>query len=223
MSVKVIVYDFDGVLVDSNQIKQDAYIIAFQRLGVDLTEDCVKSAQRSGGNRFQVIDVLWNRLASEQRLPLRQTKEEAEKKLALDYDKICTDYAATCSEISGAENALRKISLKYPQYVNSATLEASLVSIIERRGWRPLFKGVLGSPASKTANLNFIFVAESVTPKEVLFVGDGYRDVAAAKETGCQFVGIRNAFNDFDTSSVTMLDDFTPFEKVAEALGLINV
>jgi len=78
----------------------------------------------------------------------------------------------------------------------------------------PFFRRIYGAPESKSINLTTIFLLERVSAREVLVVGDGYSDLESAREHGCEFVGVRNTFNDFDPSDPYTLDDLA---------GLLNI
>ena len=90
--------------------------------------------------------------------------------------------------------------------------------VVRWRGWEPFFRGVYGSPATKADNLGRILAAEGVPPGQALFVGDGRRDLAAARQLGARFVGVRNAFNDFDPAGLTMIDDLCGLERAVAEL-----
>jgi phosphoglycolate phosphatase-like HAD superfamily hydrolase len=74
--------------------------------------------------------------------------------------------------------------------VNSATPHRDLVGIVRGRGLLPWLDGVLGGPASKTANLRVALAAERVAPRQALLVGDGPDDLEAARTLGMFFVAI---------------------------------
>ena len=84
---------------------------------------------------------------------------------------------------------------------------AELRQYVERRGWTGYFGAVLGGPRSKGDNLAMVLDREQVTGDEVVFVGDGQRDLEAARGAGCRFIGVRNPFNDFDSHGLLLVSD----------------
>lgn len=70
MATRVIICDFDGVIVDSEGLKQDAYRLMFSEFGENIPEDAVCCACEKfadgRGNRFDVIREI---LLEENRLP----------------------------------------------------------------------------------------------------------------------------------------------------------
>jgi len=80
-----------------------------------------------------------------------------------------------------------------PCYINSATPQAPLEAIVEARGWRGFFAGVhgaTGSFATKVENLAAAAASQGLGPAEMVHVGDGENDNAAAAAFGCRFIGV---------------------------------
>ena len=74
----------------------------------------------------------------------------------------------------------RPASQKIAIFLNTATPVEEVQGILENRGLASLFDGVYGSPASKLENLQAIADRLGLQPDEILFVGDGEDDRAAA-------------------------------------------
>jgi phosphoglycolate phosphatase len=204
--IAVVVFDFDGVLVQSNQVKEDGFRIAFEDLDVPQAFIDACRAVWPDGNRFQIIREMIQRLRNEEKLGTSASVDDQVADYAERYNDICENYASTCPEVRGATDTLRTMSNVIPLYVNSLTLETPLRRIVEKRGWTVFFRNVLGSPRNKIENLQSILQAENVEASGMLFVGDGARDQRAALEVGCRFVGVRNSFNDFASQPETMID-----------------
>jgi phosphoglycolate phosphatase len=207
-----LVFDFDGVLVDSNAIKRRAYRDIFA--SVPDSQPVVDAVLRADteDDRFGVIRSILQGLGQAAIDLDPQVAQYAER-----YNAICEEHAATCREVSGATAALDNLSQRHPLYVVSATPEEPLRRVVDRRGWTGYFRDVLGRPRTKRENLTRLMHRERIGPEEVVFVGDGRRDLDAARSTGCHFVGVRNEFNDFDPSGVTMLDDLTSLRELVES------
>lgn len=212
--IKCLVFDFDGVLIDSNAIKRDAYFQIFANLGdIDpVVKGCLYA--QADGNRFQVIECILRQLESCGKLVGLSCRPDLVERFAQDYNDICEAYTATCPELDGVSACLQRLVRQYALYINSATLEEPLCRVVERRGWSGYFRGVFGSPRNKLDNLVRILQLENATGHEVVFVGDGMRDLAAAQAYGCNFVGIRNAYNDFDPTDLVMVDNWRELESV---------
>ena len=210
-----VVFDFDGVLVDSNAVKRRAYRDIFASTAG--SEPVVESVLESNteDDRFGVIRSILQGLGLDGldapgRLDLL-VAEYSDR-----YNAICEEHAATCAEIPGASAALTRLVTRHPLYVISATPEDPLRRIVQRRGWGRYFRDVLGRPRTKSENLARVIRGEGIAAAKIVFVGDGRRDLDAARQAGCRFVGVRNAFNDFDPVGLTMLNDLTRLPELVE-------
>ncbi len=216
---RCVVFDFDGVLVDSNATKRRAYFEIFADL--DPTGELVRAAvaTHGDGDRFQLIGAICERLVAAGQLPTHGATAATAADFATAYNEICEEFAATCAEIGGASAALEVLAPRCALYVNSATPQAPLRRIVARRGWEQHFRAVLGRPRSKVENLQDALEREGLAPHQAVMVGDGRHDIAAARTLGCRFVGVRNSFNDFDTAGLPMLDDLHGLPALLAELG----
>lgn len=188
--VRCIVFDFDGVLVDSNTIKRNAYFHIFVPL---LTTRPVVEAileANKNGDRYENIERILHGLVTSGSLNTDDVLGELIESYAEQYNRICEESVATCREIAGASACLTQLARRYALYVNSATPEGPLRRIVQRRGWQEHFRDVLGHPSTKANNLALILDREKVSGREVVFVGDSQQDLDAALHCGCRFVGL---------------------------------
>ena len=201
----VLVLDFDGVLVDSNAIKRQAYFEIFA--AVPGASSLVEGALRANpfGTRYDVIGTVLRLQASGPSMagapPSAAVAHYAER-----YNEICEGQAAICREMPEATACLRRLAARYPLYVNSATPEDSLRRVVARRGWSNLFRGVFGSPTTKADNLRRIMRETGTPPGNVLFVGDRDGDQRAARQCGCRFIGMAGPDADFTQAATTVAD-----------------
>jgi phosphoglycolate phosphatase-like HAD superfamily hydrolase len=205
--LRSVVFDFDGVLVDSNAVKRNAYFQIFA--GTGASDELIGQTllSQGDGDRYQIIAAILAGMVAAGLLAAERAGTGAVSELAAAYNGICEEYAASCAAIGGAEEALRALDERYGLYVNSATPEEPLRRIVARRGWAPHFRAVLGRPRSKAENLGLAMAREGCGPDATLLVGDGRHDLAAARLVGCHFIGVRNIFNDFEADGLTMIDD----------------
>ncbi len=210
--VKCIVFDFDGVLIDSNVIKRNAYFMIFSPIGS--TEQIIKKVlvKKYGGDRYQIIGHIIDELSVNGFLYKGCDREVMLQHYTGQYNKICEEYAVSCSEIKGVSKILPRLAGHYALYINSATPQAPLRRIVSRRGWGGYFRGVFGRPCTKIENLRKTLKFEEIINEDMLFIGDDHRDLEAAAQCGCRFVGMVHETSNFVSVPYYRARDFTGIE-----------
>ena len=210
--ITCVVFDFDGVLVDSNVVKRNAYFDIFAPLGATRPVVGAVLEDNRDSDRYQIIEHILRRLVMAGFLSADDQMDELIGKYAEQYNDICEEHAATCREIAGASECLPRLFRRYALYVNSATPEEPLRRIIHRRGWECYFRDVLGRPRTKTENLTKILEREMTSGAEVVFVGDNQQDLDAAHQCGCQFVGMMHNTSQFGFEPSYVVRDLAELE-----------
>ncbi|MGE4504001.1 MAG: HAD family hydrolase [Desulfovibrionaceae bacterium] len=179
------VFDFDGVLADSVEVKTRAFEQLYLPHGPDVAARVVKHHRTNGGmprrEKFHHYQYAF--------LGIPAT--------APDLDRLCTafsglvvDAVSSAKEIPGAEAFLRHWSSLIPLYVDSASPDKELDVILRRRGLDHFFRQVYGSNGNKRENLAAILDHGGYTPDRVLFFGDATSDLKAARTCGTGFIGL---------------------------------
>jgi phosphoglycolate phosphatase-like HAD superfamily hydrolase len=189
VQIRVIVFDYDGTLVDSNLIKRDAYRSLFQQdEKFDKLLDVVLESMPAGG-RYDIIREMLIRSSRKKWYPDKLSIEV--ERLAKSYDHIATEGAAICPERPGATILLEQLVQEYPLYILSTTLEESLRYIVKRRNWTRFFKLIRGYPCDKALELKAFAKTENIEISELLMVGDSELDRKAAQIAGSQFLYLK--------------------------------
>lgn len=179
-----ILFDFDGTLVESLNIKVAAFRSLYAGFGPDVAERAVAHYRaHTGVPRVQ-------RFADCHRELLGREPSEAElAALSADFRTLVEEEVIRCPEVAGARAFLDAYAARIPCYVVSATPQEELERIVERRGMTRYFADLLGSPPDKTALVHDLISTEWYDPRRVVMVGDGRADLAAAEAAGCRFIG----------------------------------
>lgn len=204
--LKVVVFDFDGVIIDSNQLKYDAFFQIFpSNQKIDPIIRNVLEIHREKSRYFIIKRIL---VKCQQKKYFEIGNLEGEVCFYADrYNSIVEIRAIECDEIEGARESLEELSKHYSLYINSSTPLEPLKRLVGRRGLSGYFKGVYGGPKSKIENLGDILAKEKIQGKEALVIGDGRSDLESARKFGCRFIGIRNIFNSLDGCCSNILSD----------------
>lgn len=210
---KVIVFDFDGVLVDSNRIKHDAWYDVFG----DLPED----EKRVAFEVFPKVEVRTRYVILDEVFKALGRPEDKRKELvqigAAKYNAITQEGIKRYGLIDGAKELLESASKKYHLYLNSSTPIEALNETVDMLGIRGFFSGIYGRPDTKESALEKIFAIENVDGNQTVFVGDAEFDRNAAEAYGCFFIGILSGFTDWTKS-----EKFVTVDSVREVPKIIE-
>lgn len=198
--LQAIIFDFDGVIVDSNATKTEAFRSLFKNYDHDLVAEIIKYHRRHGGiSRVEKI-----RYAHEHIIKHHLSDEEL-KDWAAAYAELVKEKVIAIEWIDGAKEFLDKKQESLPLFVVSGTPEDELQYIIERRKISDYFQKVLGSPIKKPDHVRNILLEYRFNPECCVFVGDALTDLHAAKETGLHFIGVQGEV-DFPGGTIVLAD-----------------
>jgi len=180
-----IIFDFDGVLVDSVPVKTESFPALYESYGAEIQRQVVEyHLQHKGISREKKF------LYYQQKLVAGKTDDDTLGFLAQRFAELVKTRVIACSQICGSEAVLQRFNNVVPMYVASGTPETELREIISARGMELYFRGVYGSPASKAAIVANIIEAGNFDARRCVMVGDAIADFNAAFENKTRFVGV---------------------------------
>ena len=181
--LRAIVFDFDGVILESGDVKTDAFIELFAEHGPEVQARVREHhLENLGVSRFKKFSWIYENVL---RAPL---SDDDSKALGDRFSSLALDKVMTSPFVPGAREALVALASRYPMFVASGTPQGELDMIVARRELASLFREVHGTPAEKPEIITGIMQRHSLSPSEVLFIGDGTSDHKAAVVTGVEFL-----------------------------------
>jgi phosphoglycolate phosphatase-like HAD superfamily hydrolase len=208
--LKAIVFDFDGTLLESADIKTDAFAKLFREYPEHRDAILHYHETHAGISRYVKFRIIYRDILKKP-LPLIE-----EQRLGDAFSELVLDKMETCPLVLGAVEFLTKVTTHSRCFIASGTPEGELREIVARRGIDKYFEGVYGSPATKPEILRCIRDRHALNPFQMLYVGDALSDLEAAQAESVPFLGRTHKGQHllFPPESATALFlDFTDLER----------
>jgi len=181
--LKAIVFDFDGVILESVNIKTRAFRDLFKDYPDHLESIVRLHLDNTGMSRFDKFKIICADY-------LGRPPDDGElTRLGEAFSRFVYREILHCPFVPGAYEFLEKRSGQYEMFLASATPQDELSDIVNRRELDRFFEDVYGSPRRKDEILRGILVERRFRPAEVLFIGDAVDDYRYAREACIPFIG----------------------------------
>lgn len=177
--IRAAVFDFDGVIAESTDIKTEA----FRQLFDGEQRAVAYHEANMGVSRYDKFRHITTEILG------RSYTAEDERRLGERFSELVVDAVVNCPLVPGARALLERLAGEMPLFVASATPELEVRRIVSLRDLDALFEGVYGTPATKGQILGRIVSERGLDRDEVVMVGDARSDLNGAREAGVRFVG----------------------------------
>tara|TARA_Y100000590_G_scaffold142430_1_gene163420 strand:- start:2048 stop:2710 length:663 start_codon:yes stop_codon:yes gene_type:complete len=185
-----IIFDFDGVIAESVEIKTEAFRDMYSSYGKEISDSVVDHHLINGGmSRFEKFPLYHNRFLGE-----KLSKEEIQI-LADQFSDIIINRVISCPLVNGALSLLDFLHAKKLLFISTGTPEDEIKEIVQKRKLKQYFKEVFGSPSSKETHINHILKEYKLKKEETLYIGDAQTDLDAANTSQIDFILRRHKLN----------------------------
>ena len=211
--IKAIIFDFDGVILDSVNIKTLAFEEMYSEYGVEIKKKVRDYHLLHGGvSRFEKIRYF-------HKVFLRTELSDSDlQKLTNKFSTLVFEGVCNSKYIAGSLEFLKYSSSKFLTFICTGTPQNEIEDILKRKNLSNYFNEVFGSPKNKVTIIKNILKKYDLNFNEVLFIGDAMTDYKAAKETRINFVGINNNETTFPDGT-SLVDNLM---EIVSLLGLEN-
>lgn len=179
---KCAIFDCDGVILQSNEMKSAAFAQALVHEPEDLVVEFVKYHKENGGiSRYVKFDYYFNNIKSE-----KNNQEKVEKALSL-YADIVFKQLKMVDYVPGVIPMVKHLNERgIPCYVVSGGDQQELRDVFAYRRIDHLFVDIFGSPVTKNDHVALLMQSNLVDVPAVFF-GDSRSDMVAASDNGIEF------------------------------------
>ena len=182
--LEAIVFDCDGVILESADLKSQAFFKIGAQFGPDVQKSFYEyHMSHTGVSRFEKFAWLYRTHLG------REISPDESARLGAMFVEIATEAVRRAPFVPGFQEVLAYLDGRLPLFVASGTPQEELCHTLEERGIFAKFKAVLGTPPSKNELLARILAENAFDPQRVIMVGDGETDLKAAQANGTLFYG----------------------------------
>jgi beta-phosphoglucomutase len=196
MSLRAAVFDFDGVIVDSEPLHFRSLYDTLRARGVTITRDEYVGMYLAYHDRESI------RIALEHhgRRPEPELLDELEARKAARFAELIPEIPV----FPGARELVSSLAEQVPVGIASGARHEEIEAILEGRGLRDLFSTIVGAedaPRTKpdpapylTAAAGLAAAAPGLQPTQCVAFEDSMPGIAAALGAGMRVVGVANSY-----------------------------
>lgn len=180
--IKAVIFDFDGVILESADIKTEAFRELFSESGDKAQKGIAYHLENAGLSRYVKFQYFYENILK------KSLSKEKELELGERFSKIVLKKVLEAPFVAGALEFLSGSNSSYDFFIASGTPEEELRHILRERNLNAYFKEAHGSPKTKPDVIRDILSRYNLNNKEVVYIGDAESDRRAARETNVFFI-----------------------------------
>jgi len=187
--IKSIIFDFDGVIVNSTKIKDQAFKKIVEIYPKQNQLKFINFHKKNLGiSRVLKFKYLYKTI-----LKKSFSKKDIDK-LSDKFQKIVYKKIIKLKVSNGLKKFIKYNSKKYDLYISSGTPENELKKIMSIKKIDKNFKNIYGSPSTKSQHIKKIIKNDNIKNDNIIFVGDGLSDYKAARVNKIKFIQVGKNF-----------------------------
>ena len=203
--IKNIIFDFDGVILDSVPVKTEAFRKLFEEYSEDQVQKLIEYHLENGGkSRYVKINYFFTTVVKKE-ISDKEVQNYAEKYSELTKIELSNKKYLIADTINFIKNNYKKYNL----HIASGADESDLKFICERLELSKYFLSIHGSPKVKNEIVRDILKGNQYKKNETILIGDSKNDYEAANINNIEFYGYNNLrLKNLNHKYITSFSDF---------------
>tara|TARA_B100001250_G_C19561558_1_gene683539 strand:+ start:164 stop:805 length:642 start_codon:yes stop_codon:yes gene_type:complete len=212
MQIKQIIFDFDGVILNSHKIKTKAFYKLFKKYGHKNAKKAVKyHLNNTGVSRFVKFKYILKKIIKIK--PQKNILEQLDK----EFSDFCEMKIKNLKPSKSLLNFLKLEKKNFIFFISTGTPQKDINKILKRKKINHFFRKAYGSPRKKTSHIKEI----KKNGLSTLFIGDSVEDLYSAKVTATQFILKVNSENSkLKNKSINKIYSFRNFKEKVKSISI---
>ena len=177
-----LIWDFDGVIKESLEVKTSAFKKLFIPFGEKIVSKVIKHHQSNGGvSRYSKIPLYlkWANVDND---------EETIEYFCQSFSDLVKEAVIDSPWVPGVMETLNKNHKKKLIFLFTATPQKEIEFILKDLGIFNFFKRVIGHPIDKSSALKSLIEEYKIRTSQAIVIGDSKTDLKAAQNFNVQFL-----------------------------------
>ncbi|MBN1186619.1 MAG: HAD family hydrolase [Bacteroidales bacterium] len=180
--IRNILFDFDGVLAESVNVKTQAFRKLYEPFGEEIANKVVEHHLKNGGvSRFEKFKIYHSWVGY-------CISEKEVKDLSDKFSEMVLKGVINAPEVKGTYEFLNNYYLKYNLWIISGTPTEEMKAIVKERGLEKYFKEIYGSPKKKYEWTEYVINKNSLIRSETVLIGDAKSDHEASLHSDLHYI-----------------------------------
>ena len=203
--MKLLLFDFDGVLVDSLDVYEKTVTLCLKKINQPLTRGRAEFLELFDGNFYET---------------LRQKGINLDNFMKASVDILAQVDYSQMKPFEAMRPVLQELKKKHCLIVISSNDTPTIREAMRLYGFEDIFQEILGSDfmLSKKEKIIYAIKKYSVKPEDIYYIGDTIGDIVEGKQAAVKTVGITWGWHD-KTKMASVNPDYL-FDSPQELLQL---
>ena len=185
--IKVICWDLDGTLIDSNHVRTDGFKFIFKSFPENKVSRLIEYHKENGGlSRYHKINYFFKNIIG------IKIEEDKKRNYAIEYANYMKQYLLNSSLKFSYTDRLLGYLKNYSQVLITASDEVEAKQVCRAIKIDHFFNEIYGSPKTKEQNFQKLKKNMLKDFNELVYIGDTVNDFEVCKKLNIKFVGINN-------------------------------